>query len=94
VSDRASPARLEEATDWIDERSRSPLARQVPEHVHVPMAVDVARNWVLLPDGGASSQGSQSRLNPPRCGCHISSPSCCVNSIFSSDGSRSAISSH
>ena len=29
------------------------LAREVPEHVLVPLAVDVARGWVLLPDGGA-----------------------------------------
>jgi hypothetical protein len=95
----ASPAWLEEATDWIDERLaiagtrrtgpveqphlrpwatvlRVPttggtawlkagarrtsfeialyelLAREVPEHVLVPLAVDVARSWVLLPDGG------------------------------------------
>jgi hypothetical protein len=29
------------------------LAREVPEHVLVPLAADVARGWVLLPDGGA-----------------------------------------
>jgi hypothetical protein len=99
VSDWASPAWLEEATDWIDERlavagtrrtgpveqphlrpwatvlsaptsrgtvwlkAAAPrtsheialyelLAREVPEHVIVPLAVDVARGWVLLPDGG------------------------------------------
>jgi hypothetical protein len=28
------------------------LAREVPEHVLVPLAVDVARGWLLLPDGG------------------------------------------
>ena len=41
----SSPDWLAEATDWIDER---------PEHVPAPMAVDVARSWVLLPDGGPS----------------------------------------
>ncbi len=99
MSDWASPAWLEEATDWIDERlaiagtrrtgpveqphlrpwatalrvpasggtvwlkAAAPrtsyeialyelLAREVPDHVLVPLAVDVARGWVLLPDGG------------------------------------------
>ena len=99
MSDWASPAWLEEATDWIDEqlavagtrrtgpvaqphlrpwatvlrvptsdgrvwlKAAAPrtsheialyelLAREVPEHVLVPLAVDVARGWVLLPDGG------------------------------------------
>ena len=96
----ASPAWLEEATDWIDERLaicgsrrtgpveqphlrpwatalRAPttggtvwlkaaaprtsfeislyevLAREVPDHVLVPLAVDAGRDWVLLPDGGS-----------------------------------------
>ncbi len=95
----ASPAWLEEATDWIDEqlaiagsrrtgpveqphlrpwatalrvpttggtvwlKAAAPstsfeialyelLAREVPEHVLVPLAVDAGRDWVLLPDGG------------------------------------------
>jgi hypothetical protein len=29
------------------------LAREVPEHVLVPLAVDAGRDWVLLPDGGS-----------------------------------------
>ena len=96
----ASPAWLEEATDWIDEqlatagsrrtgpveqphlrpwatalrvpttggtvwlKAAAPstsfeialyelLAREVPEHVLVPLAVDAGRDWVLLPDGGS-----------------------------------------
>ena len=37
----------------------------------------------LLPRALLRRSALQSRLNPPSCGCHISSPSCCVNSIFS-----------
>ena len=29
------------------------LAREAPEHVLVPLAVDAPRGWMLLPDGGA-----------------------------------------